>query len=560
MNANITDTIYQVQPAANGEVLITMIGDAANGIGGVLNALVLDAQYDDGTKPVKPTNLEAEPIAGTGVKLTWTDQAYNEYYYNVYRAATQAGPYTLLGTLEAGTTAYTDQTVSPFTQYHYYVVSANNYGGGVSSDTVGVISANNKPVIAGLVSSLAVKTDASVQDDFTVTDTPGDVVTVTLVNNPAYVSLQSLGGNSYRLIAAPSVSDLGSTAFTVKAVDDKGGEVTVELTLSVSDKNTRSVYLNFGNFGDNAPAPWNNMIGYGNAGTTLNNLKDENNAVTPFGFQLVGGWQGVSILGHQTGNNTGVFPDVVLKSGLWDNKTETRQVRFTGLDDSKMYNVVIVGSQNEGLDGSARYAAGSTSDTLNARYNTHQTGNLNNLTPVSGVINIDMTKLSGATYQFLTAVQLEEFTPGTNLNPVNLYVEPWDRNSAILSWSDRNSNEDAVDGFQLQHATTSDFSSAVGVDLAANTTTYKSTGLTPNTKYWYRVRSKIGGVYTEWSNVGKTITPASITYVNFNIATEYNAASPWFNLEALPDQHFVFENLPNQANQPTGLTLSIEKR
>jgi fibronectin type 3 domain-containing protein/poly(3-hydroxybutyrate) depolymerase len=559
MNANITDTIYQVQPAANGEVLITMIGDAANGVGGVLNALVVDAQYDDGTLPVKPTNLAAEPIAGTGVKLTWTDQAYNEYYYKVYRAATRPGPYTLLGTLEAGTTAYTDPSVSPFTQYHYYVVGANNYGAGDPSDTVAVTSANNKPVIAGLVSSLAVKTDANEQDDFTVTDTPGDVVTVTLVNNPSYVSLQSLGGNNYRLVAVPTASDLGTTAFTVKAADDKGGEVTAVVTISVSDQNTRSVYLNFGNYGDNAPAPWNNYTGYGNAGTTLNNLKDEHNATTPFGFQLVGGWQGISILGHQTGNNTGVFSDVVLKSGLWDNKTEARQVRFTGLDDSKMYNVVIVGSQNEGLDASARYAAGSTSDTLNARYNTNQTGNLNNLTPVSGVINIDMTKLASATYQFLTAIQLEEFTPGINLNPVNLYVEPRDRHSAMLSWSDRCSNEDAVDGFQLQQATSADFSGAVSIDLPANTTTYTGTGLTPNTRYWYRVRAKVGGVFTGWSNVGKTITPASITYVNFNIATEYNAASPWFNLEALPDQPFVFSNLPNQANQPTGMTLSIEK-
>ncbi len=294
----------------------------------------------------------------------------------------------------------------------------------------------------------------------------------------------------------------------MKAVDDKGAEVTTNVTIAVTDKNTRSVYLNFGNWGDEAPAPWNNIIGYGPAGTTRNNLIDENSATTPFGFQLVNGWSGISIIGHQTGNNSGVFPDVVMKSGWWDNNSTAHQIRFSGLDNSKRYNVVIVGSQNEGLDASARYVTGATSDTLNGRYNTNQTANLNNLTPSAGVITVDISRLASATYMFMTAVQLEEFTPGLNLNPVNLYVEPRDRNSASLSWSDRSSNEDAADGFQLQRATDAAFASVTTYNLPANTTTFTSTGLTPNTKYWYRVRAKVGGVFTDWSNTG-TLTAAT---------------------------------------------------
>jgi dienelactone hydrolase len=556
MNANITDTIYQVQPAANGDVIITMIGDANAGVGGTLNALVIDAQYDDGTTPAKPANLLAEAVAGVGVKLNWTDKSYNEYAYKVYRAATKPGPYTLVSTLDVDANTYTDEAVAPFTQYYYYVTGVNNHGVGASSDSVAVTTANNKPVIAGLTTSLALKTDGNNQNNFTVTDTPGDIVTVSIVNKPGFVTLQSLGGNNYRLTAVPTASDLGNTTFTVKATDDKGATVTSDVTIAVSDKNTRSVYLNFGNYGDVADAPWNNIIGYGNAGTTLNNLVDENNAATAIGFQLVNGWSGISPIGHQTGNNSGVYNDMVLKSGLWDNNNTARTIRFTGLDNSKRYNVVIVGTQNEGLDASARYVAGSEVDTLNARYNTNQTANLNNLTPASGVITVDMSRVPGATYMFMTAVQLEEFTPGLNLNPVNMYVEPKDRNSAILSWSDRTNNET---GFQLERATDAAFATAVQINLPANTTTYTSASLIPNTKYWYRVRAKIGGTYTDWSNTGKTITPSAITYVNFNFATEYNASSPWYNLAAMPTQNFSFSNLPNQSNQPTGITLSIEK-
>jgi len=560
MNATNLDTIYQVQPAANGEVIITMIGDPNPGIGGTLNALIIDAKYDDGTTPLKPEFLAAENVAGSGgVKLTWTDKAYNENAYKVYRAATKTGPYTLLSTLGDGATTYTDQTVSPFTQYYYYVRPSNQYGDGASSDTVTITTANNKPVIAGLVSTLNLKTDGSGQDDFTATDSPGDVVTVTVLNKPSYVTLQNLGGGSYRLIASPTASDMGKVTLTVQAADDKGAVVTSDVTINVTDKNTRSVYLNFGDYGDVAPAPWNNINSYGNNGTTLNNLVDENNATTPFGFQLVGGWSGISPIGHMTGNNSGVFPDIVLKSGWYETSTTTKTIRFTGLDNSKRYNVVVVGTQNEGLDASARYVSGATSDTLNSRYNTNQTANLNNLTPVGGVINVDMTKMASATYMFITGVQLEEFTPGLNLNPVNMYAEPRDRNSILLSWSDRTSNEDAAGGFQLQRATNASFSGATTIDLPSNTTTYTSTGLTPNTKYWYRVRAKVGGVYTDWSNTAKSITPSSISYVNFNFATQYNAPSPWYNLAAFPTQQFSFSNLVNQNSQPTGMTLSITK-
>jgi dienelactone hydrolase len=559
MNATNTDTIYQVQPAANGEVIITMIGDPNTGVGGTLNALVIDAQYDDGTTPLKPAYFAAESINGVGVKLTWTDKAYNENAYKVYRAGTQAGPYTLLSTLGVDANTYTDQAVSPFTQYYYYVVASNKYGNGASSDTITITTANNKPVIAGLVTSLSLKTDASAQDDFTVTDSPGDVVTVSIVNQPAFVTLQSLGGGGYRLIASPTASDMGLTTLTVKATDDKGAVVTSDVTINVTDKNTRSVYVNFGDYGDNAPAPWNNIIGYGNNGTTLGSLTDENNAVTPFSFQLVGGWSGISAIGHQTGNNSGVFPDMVLKSGWYETTTNTKTIRFSGLDNSKRYNVVVVGTQNEGLDASARYVSGATSDTLNARYNTNLTANLNNLTPVGGVINVDMTKMASATYMFITGVQLEEFTAGINLNPSNLYAEPKDRNSVSLSWSDRTSNEDATGGFQLQRSTSANFASVTTFDLAANTTTYTSTGLTPNTKYWYRVRAKVGGVFTDWSNTVKTITPASISYVNFNFQSAYLASAPWYNTAALPNAGYSFSNLNNQSGQPTGVTLTITK-
>jgi fibronectin type 3 domain-containing protein/predicted esterase len=561
-NTTETDTIYQAQPNASGELFVTMTGDQTSGnAGGVLNALIVAQQFDDGSTPAKPVNLDAQIIPNSGIRLTWEDHAFNEMAYRVYRATNAAGPYTLINPAGGNqdSTGYTDLSVNSYTQYYYYVAGINAYGIGQSSDTVGITTGNNKPVITQL-GNLFVKTDANAQDDFTVTDNAGDVVTVTIPNKPPFITLQSLGGNTYRIMAAPSINNIGWYALQVTATDNNGGVTVQEVFVTVADKNTRSVFINPG-FNSPAQAPWNNMQGYGNAGTTMSNLVDETGAVTPFSVQLVNGWAGISEIGHTTGNNSGVFPDAVLRSSIWDNSGTARQVRFAGLNNAMKYNLVFVGSQNEGLDASARYVAGVVSDTLNARNNTNLTANLNGLTPVGGVITVDMSRLPGATYLFLNGIQIEEYSPAvTMLNPLNLKVEgTTDRTSALITWSDRNNNEDASGGFQLVRATDSLFSLNVTTyNLANNTTSFINTGLTPNTKYWYRVRSKVGGVFTDWSNLGKVITPQSIVYVNFNFSVD-DAGFPWNNIGSLPNFTGTFSNFINQSGQPSGVSLSIER-
>ncbi|WEK36235.1 MAG: PA14 domain-containing protein [Candidatus Pseudobacter hemicellulosilyticus] len=560
-NTTVTDTIYQVQPSATGEVIITMIGDPAPNIGGVINALVIDANYDDSTVPAKPAGLAAT-LQNAGVVLTWQDKAYNEDNYRVYRATVRSGPYTALnpGASNPDAITYTDANTTAQTQYYYYVVGNNKYGVGISSDTVAIKTINKAPVITGVIASQFVKTDATVQDDFTVTDDPGEVLTVTIPNKPAFVTLQSLGSNNYRVIMSPTANDLGWKTITIRAEDDKGGVTTQDISITVSDKNTRSVYVKFGLWDNYAPSPWNNALGYGNAGFSRSNMTDENNQTTTFGFNFVEGWANVDYLGMMTGNNTGVFPDVILRSGILDNVTATRQIRFTGLDDSKRYNLVFVGAHNEGVNAAVRYAAGSISDTLNSRYNSFQTANLNGLQSSGGLITVSMNILTGSTYNALCAIQIEEYASSlAPMAPKNMYAEPADRTVVNLSWSDRTNNEDASGGFQLQRATDSLFTTGVVTyNLAANITTYANTGLSYNTKYWYRVRAKVGGVFTEYSNIAKAVTPQSRVFVNFNFSTGV-AAFPWNNLTTAPNLQETFNNLGNESGQPSGISLAIEE-
>jgi len=566
LNASITDTIYQIKPNAAGEVIITMVGNAATQAGGMLNALVIDAAYDDGTAPTKPLNLDAAFTENSGVRLNWIDRAYNEYSYNVYRATSITGPYTLLnaGQPSKDSTTYNDASAQQFTQYFYYVVGANNYGEGVRSDTVSITTGNNKPIINNLA-NFRVKTDASFQEDFSVSDLVTDVVTVTIPGMPSFVTLTNLGGGNYRVTATPTIDNFGQHFLTVVASDDKGGVTTKELIITVADKNTTSVYVNFGEFLKIAPAPWNNFLHYGNAGQVFNNLLDENNTPSGMSMQFVDGWSSMFQTGHKTGNNSGAVPDSVLAGGIFYTGTNTRSITITGLtgNANTRYNIVVIGSRNEGYDAQMRVTSNVGGvDTLNARNNTNMTANLNGLIASGNAITVIFNKIGSGVAMYLNGIIIEKYESIPVMNPVNLYVEPKDRTTTVLSWSDRSNNENAADGFQLQRATDSLFTANVqDIIIGANNSTYTNTGLAANTKYWYRIRAKNGsapGTFSDWSNRVKTITPESIVFINFNQNVQ-SAGTPWNNLESFPAPGVNYPNLKNQSNINTGYKLTITK-
>lgn len=562
LNTNNTSTISNIAPDVNGQVIITMIGDASTSRGGVLNALVIRGLYQDGVLPAKATDLTATVVPNAGVQLNWTDRAYNETNYKVYRALNAAGPWTFINTVGTyrDSTSFLDANIAPFTTYYYYVAAINAVGQAPASDIVSVATANVAPVITGLT-NIFVKTDGSIDRNFTVTDSPGDVVTVSVPSLPSFINFTPLGGTSYRLTATPSADNIGQTPVTVLVTDDKGGVRSQTIVVNVADKFTRSFFVNLGNVGKTAPLPWTNWLGLRSASSKVSALKDENQASSTISLTSITKWTGVYDLGMITGNNTGVYPDSVLASGIYYNSTLPMQFRYLGLNPTKKYNVVVMSSVNEGLDATVAYAAGTEKDTLNAAYNTNRTANLNGLSPdATGAIDITMTKIGTASAIYVNAMILEEYDPAiVVMNPANLDAQPLTRSTIGLTWSDRSSNENPADGFELQRATDSLFTmNVVNVNIAGNRRTYTSTGLDPNTKYWFRLRARSGGMLSEYSNRAKAVTPQSIVYVNFNYQIA-DAASPWNNLVAIPNVPDVFGGMKNQSGTNTGIQLALER-
>ena len=508
--------------------------------------------------PVAPTAFAAENSTTTFISLGWIDNSNIETNYQVWRSSDDGNTFELLSAIPASSNSYTDATVSPYAKYYYYVVGVNMAGNGASSDTIEVIAGNDAPVI-GDINNMFIKTDVSASQDFTVTD-PGDNLHITITNKPSFIALQHLTGNNYRITLTPNTDHIGWYILALNAIDSKNAITTKTFTVSVADKNTRSVYVNFGSAGKTAPAPWNNWLGTRGANNIISNLKDENNQVTPFSVTTVNGWSATNDLGHLTGNNSGVAPDSVLQSGIANNGTP-RQIRIAGLNSSKRYNIVFIGSRNEGLNAETSYATGTQSATANARYNTNTTANLNSLVPnTSGEITITASRINGSSFSYLNGLVIEEYEPEIMLlQPLNLHAETVDKTTVNLSWSDRTNNESAENGYEITVAKDSLFTtSKTTVNLPANTTTYQVTGLQANTRYWFAVRAASVGTFSEYSNRVSSITPASLVYVNFNLDIPSEPA-PWNNTVAQPTSPTTFSNLRNDAGLNSGLRLRIEQ-
>lgn len=508
--------------------------------------------------PLAPTELEAENSSPTFISLNWIDNSNNESSLQLWRSSNDKNTFELISTLQPNSNSYTDQAVTPYAKYFYYVIGVNDNGNGVSSDTIEVIAGNDAPTVS-VINNMFVKSDATITQNFTVADA-GDEVQVMIVNKPSFIEIEKTSADNYRITLAPLTDDIGWHSVQVVATDSKGAATVRDFTVSVADKNTRSVYVNFGAPGNAAPAPWNNWLGNRAANNVISNLRDETNAVTPFSVTTVSGWATTTVMGHMSGNNSGVVSDSVLRSGLADNGT-AKQIRIGGLNPAMRYNLVFIGSQNEGLNAEAEYLTGIQRDTLNARYNTNRTANLNSLIPAAnGQILVTITRVNGSLTNYLNGLIIQEYSPSiTLLNPLHLFAETVDKNTINLSWSDRTSNESVVNGYELSISTDSLFNTNVNVvNLPANSSSYQATNLSSNTRYWFRVRARSASLTSDYSNRASAFTPSSIVYVNFN-ANVGNAPAPWNNTIAQPTSPTTFTNLLNDAGNQSGINLRIEQ-
>ena len=106
------------------------------------------------TPPVPPSNLAAVVSSSSQVSLTWADAPTNEAGFRVYRSL-NAGAFTQVASLPAGTTSYADSGLQPGTAYGYRITAFND-GGESTPASITVTTPASLPATPGSLTATAV--------------------------------------------------------------------------------------------------------------------------------------------------------------------------------------------------------------------------------------------------------------------------------------------------------------------------------------------------------------------------------------------------------------------
>ncbi len=134
VNLNATDNISKtvqingISPT-NGVVNI-VVSKVAGADYAFITSLIIQS-YAPAYTTIAPANLRTTTITRNSIGLQWQDRGSTETGYQVWRAADSASSYTLLATVAAGTTTYTDANLTTNKTYNYAVRGI--YGSSYSS-------------------------------------------------------------------------------------------------------------------------------------------------------------------------------------------------------------------------------------------------------------------------------------------------------------------------------------------------------------------------------------------------------------------------------------------
>ncbi|MEO5943116.1 MAG: fibronectin type III domain-containing protein [Ferruginibacter sp.] len=559
-NKTNTVTFSSIAPNASGIITVNLSKGAGSPYG-MVNAIVLEKPFDDGTTPVLPTAFAGQALSNGTVKLSWNDIAYNESAYNVYRATNIAGPFTLLSpSPSANDSTYIDNTVLSSTTYYYKIEAINAVGTSGYTNVVSVTTLNKAPVLA-VIADVYAKATLSTSVAIAATDDAGNVLTVSVTGLPSFATYNSTGNGTGNIVITPSVNDIGVySGITVKITDNFGASVTRVFNLTVIDNSIRSVYLNFGQDGSTPQAaPWNNFIGYPFANNNYGNISDDSGVPTGFTFKLLSQWNGGLSSGMRTGNNTGIFPDNVMRSGFYTNASGNQVIEFDGLNPTKRYSIGFLTNLNTGAASVVTFTNGTQTVSVDGKYNTTVLANLNGLTPAAnGSIQVTMAKASANPSLEIAAVVIREFGASDPVvRPADLFAETALATDRIkLTWSDRSADET---GFEIYRSTSANGTYTLVTTTAANVTTYLNTGLTANTRYYYKIRAKKSTTFSSYSNVANAILASKIVLVHQNVDPNQAAASPWNNTSSASTANATFSNLINTTLTNSGFQMVITK-
>ena len=97
-----------------------------------------------GQTPAAPTNLVATAISSSQIALSWTDNANNETGFQIQRSNNGVN-FTLIATVPANVTTYTDNGLTAATTYYYRLRAFNSSGNSAPSNVASATTLPGSP-------------------------------------------------------------------------------------------------------------------------------------------------------------------------------------------------------------------------------------------------------------------------------------------------------------------------------------------------------------------------------------------------------------------------------
>lgn len=438
-------------------------------------------------KPDIATKLQAIPSSESAIRLEWqqsANPAYNETGFEIYRATAPGGPYQFVTITAADATTYTNTGLIPNTTY-YYVVRAVN-------ETAAALLSN-------------------------------EASAVTVVDNvkpqaPVNVIGAGTTENSISLSWGASTDNVGVVGYDIYMDGVKIGSTTTELTYTATGL-TRNQGYNF----------------YVVARDAAGNLSTQSNLVRLFAIKAGlsykyyhGAWDNLPNFANLTPVKTGRSNNVTLTPRTQDDNFGFLWEGFIKISAGGSYTF-----RTNSDDGSKLYLSAYSHNATALVNNDGLHGSQNRdgtITLTAGIYPIAITFFERGGGESITvswrvpgssnfvvipdSVFVDYAVPPASVPaaPTNLAVPSGPRtfNSLQLTWTDASSNETGFEIYRSPNTTASNF--RIVHTTAANVTSYTDGGLTPNTRYYYRVRAvnaEGASGYTSTANNITLVAPAA---------------------------------------------------
>ncbi|MGN6166043.1 MAG: fibronectin type III domain-containing protein [Flavisolibacter sp.] len=171
-----------------------------------------------------------------------------------------------------------------------------------------------------------------------------------------------------------------NTTYYYKIRAKAGANVSSYSNIASSSTFSYVVEINF-NLDNPAASPWNNTNSLPEQFAFYQNLINDQGNPSGLDMTIVDNFSGINPDGMNTGNNSGVYPDNVMRSSYYLGKGVSATLRIDGLSQTNEYNFVFFGSRNGGGDRTTIYTIGDQSVSLNASYNTSNTVQISHVKP-----------------------------------------------------------------------------------------------------------------------------------------------------------------------------------